>query len=255
MSNNSSSKVAIPVTSASSNRKLFIAMGFVCYVISSASAFSQHKGIMGVRFAHVGSSSSSSRCIRFPVSLKADMSSSSSSSEQFENGDSSSNMAAYVTNGAGESQVEYTAPSTFREAELIGLRFMQEGQYEEAIKLFNQGMKLPGSRKDVVRKQSVSGPSPVGGAAGGREGGVVMSLDEFEYQAAHYNIACAYSKLGKCAESVASLSKAIDYGFNNLDTMKADPDLRSIQGSAEFGALMKKHEEKSFNPFSFFGKD
>ena len=175
------------------------------------------------------------------------------------------------------------SPVTFREAELIGLRLMQEAKFEDAISMFNQGMKLPGSKKDVIRKQSISGPSPgvfifinfilslhivinlskivqriflfsVGGSAGGREGGEVMTLDEFEYQAAHYNIACAHAKLGNIPEAVASLSKAIDFGFNNLDTIRADPDLRSIQGAPEFKALLNKHDSKSFNPFSFFGK-
>ena len=156
-------------------------------------------------------------------------------------------------NGSSSSSPEVLAPKTFREAELIGLRLMQEAKYEDAIAAFKKGMTLPGSKKDVIRKQSLAGPSPVGGAAGGREGGVVMILDEFEYQAAHYNIACAYSKLDRIPDAVVSLGKAIDYGFNNLDTMKADPDLRSIQGSPEFQALMKKHETKSFNPFTFFG--
>jgi len=100
-------------------------------------------------------------------------------------------------------------------------------------------MKLPGSKKDIVRKQSLSGPSPVGGAAGGREGGVEYQLDEFEYQAAHYNIACAYAKLENIPEAVANISKAIAFGFDNLETVRADPDLRSIQGSPEFEALMR----------------
>lgn len=61
-------------------------------------------------------------------------------------------------------------------------------------------MKLPGSRKDIIRTQTLSGPSPVGGSAGGREGRVVQTLDEFELQAAHYNIACASARLGNIAE-------------------------------------------------------
>ena len=61
-------------------------------------------------------------------------------------------------------------------------------------------MKLPGSKKDIIRKANIAGPSPVGGAAGGTEGRVVLTLDEFELQAAHYNIACACARLGKVAE-------------------------------------------------------
>lgn len=58
------------------------------------------------------------------------------------------------------------------------------------------GMKLPGSRADVRRTKALSGPSPVGGAFGGTESQKVLSLDDFELQAAHYNMACAHARLG-----------------------------------------------------------
>ena len=56
-------------------------------------------------------------------------------------------------------------------------------------------MKLPGSRKDIIRTQTIGGPSPVGGAAGGREGKVVLTLDEFELQAPVGSIA----RVGDCS--------------------------------------------------------
>jgi hypothetical protein len=65
---------------------------------------------------------------------------------------------------------------------------------------FKKGIKLPGSKKDVVRTKLVSGPSPVGGSAGGTESNEVQTLDEFELQAAHYNMACAYAKLDNAPE-------------------------------------------------------
>ena len=61
---------------------------------------------------------------------------------------------------------------------------------------FQSGMKLPGSRPDVVRNKILAGPSPVGGAYGGLQSQTVYSLDEFELQAAYYNMACIHSKLG-----------------------------------------------------------
>lgn len=61
-------------------------------------------------------------------------------------------------------------------------------------------MKLPGSRSDVVRTKNVSGPSPVGGATGGTESRQVFTLDEFELQAAHYNMACAHARLQRPEE-------------------------------------------------------
>lgn len=65
---------------------------------------------------------------------------------------------------------------------------------------FKKGLKLPGSRPDVVRTKLTPGPSPVGGATGGTESTSVLVLDEFELQAAHYNMACAYALLGNAHE-------------------------------------------------------
>merc|ERR1712154_146190 len=67
--------------------------------------------------------------------------------------------------------------------------------------VFQKGLKLPGSRTDIIRTKTISGPSPVGGSTGGTEGKVVQTLDEFELQAAHYNIACAHARLDQIPES------------------------------------------------------
>lgn len=68
-------------------------------------------------------------------------------------------------------------------------------------------MKLPGSRSDVVRTKNVSGPSPVGGATGGTESRQVFTLDEFELQAAHYNMACAHARLQRSEEVRVGVKK------------------------------------------------
>ena len=102
--------------------------------------------------------------------------------------------------GGGDGGGGIPEPTTFREAEVIGLRFMQEGRHEDALTAFKMAMKLPGSRPDVVRTKMLSGPSPVGGSQGGTEGKLVMGLDEFELQAAHYNMACAYARLENVSE-------------------------------------------------------
>mmetsp|Transcript_8394 Transcript_8394/g.9223 ORF Transcript_8394/g.9223 Transcript_8394/m.9223 type:complete len:233 (+) Transcript_8394:272-970(+) len=146
-------------------------------------------------------------------------------------------------------------PKTFREAEILGLRLMQEGQHEEALKVFQKGMKLPGSRTDIIRTRTQSGPSPVGGSAGGTEGRVVKNLDEFELQAAHYNIACAYARLGKVSEACTSIENAFQSGFDNYETVRGDPDLSPVHDTLEFDSLMEKYDsKKGFNPFAFFNK-
>lgn len=145
-------------------------------------------------------------------------------------------------------------PTTFREAEVLGLRLMQEGNFKEALVAFQKGMKLPGSRPDILRTKALSGPSPVGGAFGGTESQNVMTLDDFELQAAHYNMACAHARLGNIDDAISNLAKAFENGFDNYSTVRGDPDLDPIKREPDFIKLMDSYETKGFNPFGFFGK-
>ena len=123
---------------------------------------------------------------------------------------------------------------------------------------FQKGLKLPGSRSDVVRTKLVSGPSPVGGSAGGTESKSVQTLDEFEIQAAYYNMACAHAQLNAPDESLAALRTALENGFDNFATVRSDPDLALLQQAAasDFEALMEEFEpQKGFNPFGLFNKN
>mmetsp|Transcript_4358 Transcript_4358/g.7300 ORF Transcript_4358/g.7300 Transcript_4358/m.7300 type:complete len:209 (-) Transcript_4358:222-848(-) len=163
--------------------------------------------------------------------------------------------AAATANDDDDDQRATNKPTSFRDAEVLGLRFMQEGQFDEALKTFQNGMKLPGSRPDVIRTKLLSGPSPVGGAVGGSESRTVLSLDEFELQAAHYNMACAHAQLKNVDESVANLLKAFECGFDNFSTVRGDPDLKPVQGTVEFDDLMEQYDsQKGFNPFGLFKK-
>mmetsp|Transcript_28343 Transcript_28343/g.39861 ORF Transcript_28343/g.39861 Transcript_28343/m.39861 type:complete len:210 (+) Transcript_28343:116-745(+) len=167
----------------------------------------------------------------------------------------SNSQTTTILNMMSDGSESVPQPTTFREAEILGLRFMQENKHEEALETFKAGLKLPGSRKDVIRTQLVSGPSPVGGSAGGRESKDVQTLDEFELQAAHYNLACANAQLGNVDEAVGNLKKCFDCGFDNYATVRGDPDLSNLQGTYEFNDLMEEYDGSSggFNPFGFFG--
>ncbi|KAL7512478.1 hypothetical protein ACHAXN_009450 [Cyclotella atomus] len=157
-------------------------------------------------------------------------------------------------NNAAPTDTAGTSPTTFREAEVLGLRYMQDGRYDEALKAFKLAMSLPGSRPDILRKANISGPSPVGGSSGGTTDKFVRTLDEFEYQAAHYNLACTYACLGDVGESVNNLRKAFENGFDNYATVRADPDLAGVRESKEFERLMDEFDHRrGFNPFSVFG--
>ena len=120
---------------------------------------------------------------------------------------------------------------------------------------FQIAMTLPGSRTDIRRTSNISGPSPVGGSTGGSEGRRVQILDEFEYQAAHYNMACAHASLNNVGEAIQNLQKAFEYGFDNYATVRADPDLRNLDGVREFERLMEEVDPKRRfrNPFGAFG--
>jgi len=55
----------------------------------------------------------------------------------------------------------------------------------------------------------------------------------------YYNIACLYSKQSRVEESVTWLKKAIDSGFRDWDTMRADKRLENIRDSLLFKELIK----------------
>jgi protein O-GlcNAc transferase len=57
----------------------------------------------------------------------------------------------------------------------------------------------------------------------------------------YYNLACIYAKKNDTGESVKSLKKAIDMGFNNWDLIKKDPDLENARGTTAMNELLKNH--------------
>ena len=118
---------------------------------------------------------------------------------------------------------------------------------------FKKAMKLPGSRFDILREANVPGPSPVGGSKGGTTGRAVQTLDEFELQAVHYNMACCHAALEDAGACVVDLRQAFAYGFDNYSAVRGDSDLRSVRGTQEFERLMDEVDPK-FNPFGLFGK-
>ena len=123
-------------------------------------------------------------------------------------------------------------------------------------------MKLPGSRIDIVRTPNVSGQSPVGGSKGGTESQTIATLDMYELQAGHYNLACAYARIDAAAASsttstttatnsnnielsIQNLRKAFEFGFTNYNIVKTDIDLANIITTSEYINLMNEYEGKS----------
>jgi len=56
--------------------------------------------------------------------------------------------------------------------------------------------------------------------------------------AVQYNLACAYAQMGKTAEAMAWLERAIDAKFNDWALLKSDTDLDALRAEARFKELL-----------------
>jgi len=61
---------------------------------------------------------------------------------------------------------------------------------------------------------------------------------------AHYNLACAEALLGELNEAVASLRRAVEAGYSNLQHMVQDTDLTALRNLPEFQALVDLLQRK-----------
>lgn len=59
----------------------------------------------------------------------------------------------------------------------------------------------------------------------------------------HYNLACSYSLLGKINKSLASLSKAIELGYDDIRHMEQDTDLDRLRDEEGYKTLINKLKE------------
>ena len=58
-----------------------------------------------------------------------------------------------------------------------------------------------------------------------------------------YNLACAYSLKGDVAQAEQWLQRAIQEGFDNVDKLKNDPDLKNLRQSPRFAAMVSMSED------------
>ena len=65
-----------------------------------------------------------------------------------------------------------------------------------------------------------------------------------------YNLACDYSLLNKKTPGIKSLEKAFQLGYNDIDYLYKDPDLKNLRESKRFGQIIEKYKKKliSLNP-------
>jgi len=60
----------------------------------------------------------------------------------------------------------------------------------------------------------------------------------------HYNLSCYYALTGNTTLGIESLKQAVANGFNNLQTLKTDPDLRNLRSNPRFKELQKSLSAK-----------
>lgn len=95
----------------------------------------------------------------------------------------------------------------------IGNGFLEEGQYERAVKEYHKALQ-------VAPKSSL----------------------------AWYNLACALSRLKRIQEAVDALRKSLDCGYDDIDWLKKDPDLDNLRDTAPYKELLKALDERAPPP-------
>lgn len=126
-------------------------------------------------------------------------------------------------------------PTSYEEAEKLGLAQFSAGDYNGAVKRFEQSKKLPGLGYDVVR---VSSGSNALGTANPRGLQETRFASPAQLAIADYNIACAKLKLGAKEEALEQLRafvQSVENPERQFERMLADPDLGELE--AELRAL------------------
>jgi TolB-like protein/Flp pilus assembly protein TadD len=59
-----------------------------------------------------------------------------------------------------------------------------------------------------------------------------------------YNVGCFYATVGKAAQALDHLERAMELGMRNVDWLLTDPDLASVRDDPRFAALIKESQAK-----------
>jgi len=136
--------------------------------------------------------------------------------------------AAAEGNEAGTSDSEIAANSPINAPEAIewGQESFSKGDYQRALELFREVFTLPGSGSM-------------------RYAGTVKEIScasTGEENAALYNIACCYARLGTPKEGLEALKTCLENGFEDYENIKADSDLEPIRQLPEFNGMFGKYD-------------
>jgi len=60
-----------------------------------------------------------------------------------------------------------------------------------------------------------------------------------------YNLACSYSLMNQVDEAFATIQKAIEYGYDNLEFLENDADLQSLLAQEKFQQYLARLKQKN----------
>ncbi|MFP4434944.1 MAG: TPR end-of-group domain-containing protein [Phycisphaerae bacterium] len=60
---------------------------------------------------------------------------------------------------------------------------------------------------------------------------------------AHYNLACAYSRMEKPSKALDALGRSIQLGYSDFRHMQRDPDLAAIRGTEQYQEILQRKDE------------
>jgi HEAT repeat protein len=128
---------------------------------------------------------------------------------------------------------------------LQGLAMLQirADQLEEAVRTFQTTLAL--AEKDQreleaeAEKNKTDPAPPVNPSAR-----TARTASSPHLSGTYYNLACAYAQMGKKAEALDSLQKAVQYNYKNVSWMKRDGDLKSLHNEPAFKTLVGEIERR-----------
>lgn len=115
-------------------------------------------------------------------------------------------------------------PQRSKEAIDQGLQQFADAKYLEAIQSFQLALELPGN--GFMRL--AGSPKEFACASEGEE------------NAALYNMACCYCRLGQPPAAITCIEALLDNGFTDYDALTSDPDLAGLPHE-ELSQLISKH--------------
>ncbi|GAX77437.1 hypothetical protein CEUSTIGMA_g4882.t1 [Chlamydomonas eustigma] len=127
-------------------------------------------------------------------------------------------------------------PTNCKQAIDQGLALFNKQLYQEAVDMFNLALELPGQ-----------GAYRLAGSV--REYSCPSDAEE---NAALYNMACAYCKMGRKSSALTCIEAILENDFKDINALKTDPDLEPVRGS-ELDSLIFKFNNPLSKMQSLFG--